>query len=225
VLVESFPVGVLSCNCTIVACERTREAIVVDPGGDAPAILDVIASNGLTVKHVLHTHAHFDHVLATHDVHAKTGGSVHLHEGDMFLYSNLRAQAAWLGIDVRSEAPPVDSFLKDGETIRFGDQGALVMHTPGHTPGSTCFSLMTGGGLLLLAGDTLFRGSIGRTDLPGGDGEQILASIRSRLLPLDDETRVIPGHGPETSIGFERRKNPFLTGLSSMRPRAGGRSA
>jgi glyoxylase-like metal-dependent hydrolase (beta-lactamase superfamily II) len=210
VLVESFPVGVLSCNCTIVACEKTREAIVVDPGGDADRILDVVRSNGLTVKEIVHTHAHFDHVLATREVHDATKARVRLHPGDSFLYENLAMQASWLGMRVEQEAPPVDAPLRANETVTFGAEGALVLHTPGHTPGSVCFSLKTDRGMLLLAGDTLFQGSIGRTDLPGGDSEQILESIRKKLLPLDDDTRVICGHGPETTIGRERKKNPFV---------------
>jgi glyoxylase-like metal-dependent hydrolase (beta-lactamase superfamily II) len=210
VLVETFPVGILSCNCTIVACERTRDAIVVDPGGDVDRILDVVRANGLTVKQVLHTHAHFDHVLGTREVQEATGAKVRLHPGDTFLYENLALQAGMLGIEVHDSAPPVDQALAAGETVKFGDDGALVLHTPGHTPGSVCFSLSTKHGMLLLSGDTLFRGSIGRTDLPGGDFEQIQASLRSQILPLDDDTRVIPGHGPETRIGIERRKNPFL---------------
>lgn len=212
VLVESFPVGVLGCNCTILGCERTQEAIVVDPGGDADAILDVVRSNGLTVRYVIHTHAHFDHVLGTGDVQRATGAKVGLHPGDRFLYDDLGRQASWLGLEVSAKAPPVDVALEHQATLSFGEDAALVLHTPGHTPGSCCFSVKTPEGMLLLSGDTLFRGSIGRTDLPGGDLDQILASLKGRLLPLDDDTRVIPGHGPETRIGLERRQNPFLQG-------------
>ncbi|MBI3722556.1 MBL fold metallo-hydrolase [bacterium] len=212
-LVETFPVGVLSCNCTVIACERTREAIVVDPGGDADRILDLVRGNHLVVKHVLHTHAHFDHVLGTREVKEATGASLHLHAGDDFLYRDLARQASWIGLELKDEAPPIDSPLQDGETITFGDHGTLVLHTPGHTPGSVSFSLSLGDEMLLLSGDTLFKGSIGRTDLPGGDTKKILASIKTRLLTLDDDTRVIPGHGPETRIGLERRKNPFLQDL------------
>ena len=215
-LVETFPVGMLACNCTIVACERTREAIVVDPGGDAPRILDFVKANGLAVRRVIHTHAHFDHVLGTKEVHDATGARVGLHPGDAFLYDNLAMQASWLGLTVRERAPAVSDALDDGQTLAFGDDAALVIHTPGHTPGSCCFSLRTREGMLLLSGDTLFRGSIGRTDLPGGDSERIMESLRSRILPLDDDTRVIPGHGPETRIGFERKKNPFLTGAITL---------
>ena len=212
-LVETFPVGVLSCNCTIVACEKTREAIVVDPGGDPDRILDVVRSNGLTVKHVLHTHAHFDHVLGTREVKEATGARIRLHPGDDFLYKNLAMQASWLGMRVARETLPVDEPLRHNETISFGEGATLVLHTPGHTPGSCCFSLRTPDGMLLLSGDTLFQGSIGRTDLPGGDQEQIFESIRRELLPLDDDTRVIAGHGPETTMGRERRKNPFVREL------------
>ncbi len=213
VLVESFPVGVLSCNCTIVACDKTRQAIVVDPGGDADRILDVVRANGLEVKHVLHTHAHFDHVLGTRDVKEATGARIRLHPGDAFLYENLALQASWLGMKVARDVLPVDEPLRHNETIAFGEAGTLVIHTPGHTPGSCCFSLRTGEGMLLLAGDTLFQGSVGRTDLPGGDHEQLLGSIKRELVPLDDDTRVICGHGPDTTIGRERRKNPFVREL------------
>jgi glyoxylase-like metal-dependent hydrolase (beta-lactamase superfamily II) len=214
VLVETFPVGVLSCNCIIIACERTRDAVVVDPGGDADRILERVRSNGLNVKEVLHTHAHFDHVLGTREVKERTGARIRLHPGDGFLYENLAMQAGWLGMKIDRPALPVDAPLAHRETITIGDAGALVLHTPGHTPGSVSFTLETAPGkLLLIAGDTLFKGSIGRTDLPGGDGELILESIRKELLPLDDGTRVICGHGPETTIGSERRKNPFLEGL------------
>lgn len=212
-LVESFPVGVLGCNCSIIACEKTREAIVVDPGGDAERILDVVRSNGLTVKHVLHTHAHFDHVLGTREVKDATGAKIRLHPGDDFLYSNLAMQASWLGMRVEKDVLPVDEPLRHQETVAFGESGTLVLHTPGHTPGSCSFSLRTDRGMLLLAGDTLFQGSVGRTDLPGGDTEQLMDSIRRELLPLDDDTRVICGHGPDTTIGRERRKNPFVREL------------
>jgi glyoxylase-like metal-dependent hydrolase (beta-lactamase superfamily II) len=216
VLVETFPVGMLQCNCTVLACERTREAIVVDPGGDADRILDVVRSNGLTVKHVIHTHAHFDHVLGTRAVHDATGASVGLHPGDRFLYDNLAQQASWFGLELEEEAPPIDAPLADGATLEFGDDAALVLHTPGHTPGSCCFSLKVGKSeMLLLSGDTLFKGGIGRTDLPGGDTKTIMESLHKRILTLDDDTRVIPGHGPETHVGFERRRNPFLTGRLS----------
>jgi glyoxylase-like metal-dependent hydrolase (beta-lactamase superfamily II) len=213
VLVESFPVGALRCNCTIVACEETREAIVVDPGGDAARILDHVRSNGLEVKQILHTHAHFDHVLGTRDVKEGTGARIRLHPGDDYLYKNLAMQAGWLGIRIERDVLPVDEPLRHQETITFGRSGTLVLHTPGHTPGSCCFSLRTGEGMLLLSGDTLFQGSVGRTDLPGGDQQTLFDSIRRDLLPLDDDTRVICGHGPDTTIGRERRKNPFLREL------------
>ncbi len=212
-LVESFPVGVLGCNCTIVACEETREAIVVDPGGDADRILDVVRANRLDVKQVLHTHAHFDHVLGTREVKEGTGAKIRLHPGDDFLYQSLPMQASWLGMRIEKDVLPVDEPLRHQETITFGKAGTLVLHTPGHTPGSCCFSLRTGEGMLLLSGDTLFQSSVGRTDLPGGDQDALFESIRRELLPLDDDTRVICGHGPETTIGRERLKNPFVRAL------------
>jgi glyoxylase-like metal-dependent hydrolase (beta-lactamase superfamily II) len=215
VLVESFPVGVLGCNCTIVACDETREAIVVDPGGDPDRILDVVRANRLEVKQVLHTHAHFDHILGTRDVKEGTGAKIRLHPGDDFLYQSLAMQASWLGMRVEKDVLPVDEPLRHQETITFGKTGTLVLHTPGHTPGSCCFSLRTEKGMLLLSGDTLFQSSVGRTDLPGGDQDLLFDSIRRELLPLDDETRVICGHGPETTIGRERRKNPFVRALTA----------
>jgi len=213
VIVETHPVGLLQCNCTIVGCPQTREAIVVDPGGDAPLILERVAALGLKVVRIVHTHAHFDHVMGTRELQEATGAPVDLHPDEHFLYDDLAAQLALVGLPPAIEipaAPPVDHHLEDGETLRFGEAGTLVIHSPGHTPGSCCFSLPTADGLLLLAGDTLFRGSVGRTDFPRGSFDALQASIRDRLLPLDDATRVIPGHGPETSIGLERRQNPFL---------------
>lgn len=212
-IVESFPVGFLQCNCTIVGCPRTRQALVVDPGGDVPLIEETLARHGLRVAAIVHTHAHFDHVAGTGELARKTGAPVLLHPGDRFLWDDLAGQLGWVGLRGAfpiPPAPPPDQELSAGQTVRFGEQGTLVLHTPGHTPGSVCFSLGTPEGLLLLSGDTLFAGSIGRTDFPGGDHEQLLTSIHERLLPLEDSTRVIPGHGPATTIGAERRQNPFL---------------
>lgn len=211
-IVESFPVGFLQCNCTIVGCPRTRQALVVDPGGDVPEILAVLARHGLSVAAIAHTHAHFDHVAGTGELARITGAPVLLHPGDRFLWDDLSGQLGWVGLKGLAipPAPPPDRELAHQETLRFGEQGSLVLHTPGHTPGSVCFSLRAPEGMLLLSGDTLFAGSIGRTDFPGGDMDQLLSSIHERLLPLEAETRVIPGHGPDTTLGAERRHNPFL---------------
>lgn len=209
-LVETIPVGLLQCNCTILACERTREAIVIDPGDEADSILDVVRANGLEVRYVLHTHAHLDHVMGTGDVVRETGARPRLHPGDVFLYENLEMQGRLLGMSPAA-APPLSEPLRDAEEIRFGDETLRILHTPGHTPGSVCMKV----GSLLLSGDTLFRGSIGRTDLWGGDFDTIMTSLRDKILPLEDDVRVIAGHGPDTKIGIERKKNPFLLEIGS----------
>lgn len=213
-IVESFPVGLLQCNCTILGCPRTREAIVFDPGGDVERILAALGRHGLRARAIAHTHAHFDHVGGTAELQAATGAEVLLHPGDRFLMDDLAAQLTWVGLPRLDlgPAPRVDAELGHDQSLSFGDQGARVIHSPGHTPGSCCFSLATPDGALLLAGDTLFRGSVGRTDFPGGDADALLTSIEERLLVLDERTRVITGHGPETTIGWERRHNPFLRG-------------
>ncbi len=210
-IVRTFPVGLLQCNCTVIGDEVTKEAIIVDPGDEPESVLAALRAEGLTCKAILITHTHLDHVGGNQAVKDKTGARLMLHEADLPLYDNLKAQAEWMGgmvpAPVRAD---VDDHIHQGDLVKAGALAAEVLHTPGHTPGSLCFHL-AGDEPLLLSGDTLFAGGIGRTDLWGGDFEQEIASIRSRLLALDDKTRVIPGHGPETTIGRERRKNPFLT--------------
>lgn len=207
--IETFPVPPLGCNCTLVGDEQTREAIVVDPGGDAPGILRRLRARGFTVKAIVHTHTHIDHVGATAEVQRETQAPARIHEGDLFLYDMLDVQGQMLGMRGPSRAE-LDTFLRDDETLTAGATTLTVLHTPGHTPGSVCFQLRHGDRAVVLSGDTLFQGSIGRTDLWGGDGELILRSIRGRLLSLPDDTVVIPGHGGESTIGRERRANPFL---------------
>jgi len=210
-IVETFPVGLLQCNCVIVGCPTTREAVVVDPGGDPDRVLEAVERHGLRVVKVVHTHAHFDHVGGTAEVRERTGAETLLHPGDDALIDHYNVQPKLVGLDLQlGPGPTIDGALEDGQTVRFGEAATLVLHTPGHTPGSVCFSLATPDGMLLLSGDTLFRLGVGRTDFPGGSADQLQASIRDRLLPLDERTRVIPGHGPETTIGFERLNNPFL---------------
>jgi len=213
-IVRHFPVGFLQCNCTILGCPRTGEAIVFDPGGDVERILDACNELGLKVTRIAHTHAHLDHVLGTQELQAKTGAEVLLHPADAFLYDDVPGQFAMVGLPVMPvpTPPPVDTPLADEQELTHGDHGAKVLHCPGHTPGSVCFLAHTQEGPLLLSGDTLFQGSVGRTDLPGGDTQTLLTSIHEKLLVLPDGTRVIPGHGPETSIAFERQANPFLRG-------------
>lgn len=207
--IETFSVGMLQCNCSIIACDETKEAIIVDPGGDAPKILARVEALGLTVKYLIHTHAHFDHVGATAEVKAATGAQILLHPGDQWLYDNVELQGRTFGFPVAATVP-VDQPLEDELSLAFGQSSTLVLHTPGHTPGSCCFHLEDQESHLF-AGDTLFRNSIGRTDLWGGNSETILHSIKQRLLTLDESTTVYTGHGPQTTIWQEKKSNPFLS--------------
>jgi hydroxyacylglutathione hydrolase len=206
-ILETFPVGPLRCNCTILGDELTHEAIVVDPGDNLPEILSRLQKHGLTLRQIVVTHAHIDHVGGAALLKKVTGAPVFLNKQDLDLLSAMEMQAGWLGVPTPEVAPP-DASADDGTEVGLAALPAEVIHTPGHTPGSIC--LLFPEQNLLLAGDTLFAGSIGRTDLPGGDGRQILRSLRERLLVLPDTTRVLPGHGPETTIGDERQSNPFL---------------
>jgi glyoxylase-like metal-dependent hydrolase (beta-lactamase superfamily II) len=211
---RSFSVGPLGCNCSIVACPETREALVIDPGDEAPRVLEALAAEGVNAVKILHTHAHFDHVLGTGEVAGRTGAEVLLHRDDRWLYDNVSLQLALFGLDRRPgdvAPPPPTRELSGDEALGFGRREARALHTPGHTPGSMCFFLQHANERpLLFAGDTLFRRSIGRTDLWGGSLEAIGRSIRERLLTLPDDTLVVPGHGPETTIVAEREDNPFV---------------
>jgi len=209
-ILEHLAVGLLQCNCLIIGCENTRDALVVDPGDEADRILEVLNHHGLKLKAILHTHAHLDHVGATHQLQSITGASVALHGEDLFLHSNLKMQAEFLGLPIPTPAR-IDHFLKDKEEVKVGDLKTQILHTPGHTPGSICFHF-PGEKEILLTGDTLFAGSIGRTDLWGGSHEKILYSLR-QLMEFKDETEVFPGHGPVTTIAMERNSNPFLQEL------------
>jgi hydroxyacylglutathione hydrolase len=206
-ILETFPVGPLHCNCTILGDEVTHEAVVVDPGDNIPEILSRLQKHGLTLRQIIVTHAHIDHVGGAALLRKSTGAPVLMNQQDLGLLGMMEMQAGWLGVPTPQVAPP-DASAEDGLTIGLATLPAQVLHTPGHTPGSIC--LLFPDQHLLLAGDTLFAGSIGRTDLPGGDGQQILRSLRERLLVLPDSTHVVPGHGPETTIGEERQSNPFL---------------
>jgi len=210
-LLETFAVGSFQCNCSVLACADTKEAIVVDPGGEHQRILEIVRHYDLTVKWIIHTHAHLDHIYETRDVKEGAGGTIALHKDDTFLYDGFAMQAAMFGWQVRPVLP-VDHWLTDGETLAFGKRAAEVIHTPGHTPGSCCFRVASDDGPLLLAGDTLFARSIGRTDLPGGDFPTITKSIQQKIYTLDPDTSVIPGHGPRTTVGDEARHNPFVQG-------------
>jgi glyoxylase-like metal-dependent hydrolase (beta-lactamase superfamily II) len=207
--VETFPVGALGCNCSIVLDPATKEAVLIDPGGDFPRISARLTKAGARVVAIVHTHTHIDHVGATAETQAFSGAPARIHEADRFLYQMLPIQAALLGTSV-PQTCEIDGDLVDDGTIRAGELSVAVMHTPGHTPGSVSFVVSGAQGTVAFTGDTLFRGGIGRTDLWGGDGALILRSIERRLLSLADDVRVVPGHGPATTIGLERRSNPFL---------------
>ncbi len=206
-ILESFPVGPLACNCTILGDEEAREAIVIDPGDEVGRIHRRLTELGLKLKQILVTHAHIDHVGGALKLKQLTGAPIYLNESDLPLLEMMESQAAWLGVRAPEIALP-DESLSDGQVVGLEAYPARVLHTPGHTQGSIClhFAPLK----LLVAGDTLFAGSIGRTDLPGGNFGQIIASLETRLLTLPDETRVLPGHGPATTICEERRSNPFL---------------
>jgi glyoxylase-like metal-dependent hydrolase (beta-lactamase superfamily II) len=220
-LVRTIPVGPLQCNCSIVADLEAGEAVVVDPGDEADRILLALAATKCRVIALLHTHGHFDHIGATAGVKRATGAAIRIHDRDRPLYDALPDQASYFGLSAQPTIPP-DAGFEDGETIAVGRFSLQAIHTPGHTPGSTCFLLApTGVGRdltpvggqtpYLFSGDTLFRRSIGRTDLWGGDTETILVSIREKLFPLPPDLRVVCGHGPDTTIGEEREQNPFVT--------------
>ena len=213
---EVLPVGLLQCNCSIIGDAQTREALLVDPGDEADRILEVLARHALTVRAIVSTHAHIDHVGGLRKLQQLTGAPVLMHGDDLELYRHLDMQAAFIGMRA-PDAANVDNLLREGDTLRWGRFSASVLHTPGHTPGSISLYLPPEKGLItgqgpgkLLAGDTLFAGSIGRTDLWGGSLHQILQSIHQKLLVLPEETLVYPGHGLSTTIGEERASNPFL---------------
>jgi hydroxyacylglutathione hydrolase len=204
---QAVAVGPLQCNCHILADEASKEAVIVDPGDDADEILGRV--KGYKVLALLHTHCHFDHMTATRTVSEATGAEILIHESDKAYYDSLAKQYQMFRMPYRGGDPlPVKRFLEDGDRISFGKHALKVIHTPGHTQGSCCFHAEG----LLLSGDTLFQRSIGRTDLPGGNPEQELESIRTKLYTLDPETAVYPGHGDPTSIEEERAENPFVQG-------------
>jgi hydroxyacylglutathione hydrolase len=206
-ILETFPVGPLACNCTIMGDKEAGEAIVVDPGDEVARIHRRLTELGLKLKQILVTHAHIDHVGGALKLKRLTGAPILLNEKDLPLLKMMEVQAGWLGVATPETAPP-DAPLTDGLVVGLDRYPAEVLHTPGHTQGSVC--LLFAPLKMVVAGDTLFAGSIGRTDLPGGNFDQIIDSIHSRLLPLPDETKVLAGHGPATTIGDERRRNPFL---------------
>jgi hydroxyacylglutathione hydrolase len=204
---EILPVGPLQCNCSILGDETSHEAIVVDPGDDIPRILALLAKHSLTVKQIIITHAHIDHIAGAHRLKQLTGAPVLYNQNDIPLVKMMDEQAGWIGVATPTVDNPDDT-LEDGKIISIAGLTGSILHTPGHTEGSVCLYLPNQ--TLLLAGDTLFAGSVGRTDLPGGNTRKLLTSIHDRLLTLPDEIIVVPGHGPSTTIGSERSENPFL---------------
>ena len=226
---EIIPVGMLQCNCSILGDPETHEAIVVDPGDDVDRILEILKRHKLKTRAIVSTHTHIDHVGGLAQLHKATGAPVLIHEADLPLYQSLEMQAGWLGVPT-PEMMRIKDFVKEGDSLRWGPFVARVIHTPGHTEGSISLLVEPDGappsaaqdtaaasgakgtpsGKLLLAGDTLFQRSIGRTDLPGGSFPAILRSIHDKLMRLPDDLVVFPGHGPTTTIGEEREENPFL---------------
>jgi glyoxylase-like metal-dependent hydrolase (beta-lactamase superfamily II) len=209
---EIFPVGPLQCNCSVIGDEGSHEAMVVDPGDEIERVLELLRRHGLKLKMIAVTHGHIDHIGGAGKLHKATGAPVYMNEADQMQIKLLPLQAAWIGMRPPGEVK-IDHALGDADKLTVGDLSATVLHTPGHTEGSVC--LYFDAQKKLVAGDTLFAGSIGRTDLPGGNFEKIMRSLQQRVLALPDETVVVPGHGPLTSIGEERQSNPFLTGKLS----------
>jgi hydroxyacylglutathione hydrolase len=205
VIIKKLEVGPIMANCFILGCESTKEAVVIDPGDDADRILMELAKSELKVKYLINTHGHFDHVGANKKMKETTGAILAIHPDDEPMLNELSRSAQMFGLSAEN-SPPADLLLNDGNEVTFGEITLKVIHTPGHSMGGIC--LYTTGHLF--AGDTLFAGSIGRTDLPGGDYDTLISSIKEKLLSFDDDTIVYTGHGPETNIGNEKRMNPFL---------------
>ena len=215
-ILETFPVGMLHCNCSVFGDESTGEALVIDPGDEIERVMAVVRRHGLRVTMIVVTHAHIDHIGGAKKLRDLTGAPVHMNANDAELYETLEMQAAWIGMRYLPERGPIDVPLNDGDSLTIGGTTGTVLYTPGHTQGSVSLYFPMANeknAKKLFAGDTLFQGSIGRTDLPGGNTKQIFRSIRDKLLVLPDDTIVIPGHGDLTTIGEERESNPFLRGL------------
>ncbi len=210
-LIESYAVPPFEKNGYVLGCERTREAVVIDPGDEVPHLIGAVTRLGLTVRYILLTHSHLDHIAGCNEAKAAFGAPIVLHRDDLFLYERAVQQGIAFGIPMQPQ-PPVDDWFDPGRQWAFGDYEIVVHHTPGHSPGQVCLQVGRAGerGRDLFVGDTLFAGSVGRTDLPGGDHATLLRSISEVLLPLGDDCVVYPGHGPTTTIGQERLTNPFL---------------
>ncbi len=204
-ILDTAEVGRVQCNCYVAGCEKTREGVIIDAGGDADIIIELVKRRGLTIKYYICTHAHFDHVEGLSDMMKHVKAPVLLHEADLPLYQDLPAQGAIFGMTLEP-APACSHFIKDGDRLSFGEHEITVLHTPGHSPGSVSFQC----GDVVFTGDTLFAGSIGRTDLPGGSYEQLLSSAQEKLMSLPDGVKFYPGHGPSTTAGEEKKHNPYL---------------
>jgi hydroxyacylglutathione hydrolase len=211
-IVESQAVGPFFKNGFIVGCESTREAVIIDPGEEVAGLLEFAERHELKIRHILLTHAHVDHVAGVAAAKRALGAPIHLHRDDLFLYERAVESGVMFGLKVEPQ-PPIDEFYKPGEMFDVGDYEIRTHHTPGHCPGGVCLEVGKPGqrGTDLFVGDTLFAGSIGRVDLPGGNYDTLIASIRNVLFAFDDSAIVHSGHGPDTTIGQERRTNPFLT--------------
>jgi glyoxylase-like metal-dependent hydrolase (beta-lactamase superfamily II) len=208
---ETFAVGALECNCTIVADTQSGDAIVVDGGDGVDEVVAHLEGRGWRARLLVHTHAHIDHIGDLGALRQRTAAAGLLHAADIPLYQTLAMQARWIGLAHAPAVVALDGELRDGDVLEAGSVRVNVLHTPGHTPGSVCLAVANGGSATILSGDTLFAGSIGRWDLGGTSMEDIVRSIETKLLPYGDETVVIPGHGPFTTIGIERTSNPYLS--------------
>ncbi len=205
-ILRTVPVGITLTNCYVVGCEETQEGVIIDPGGDPDRILQAVEEAGLTVRYVLNTHCHFDHMAANAEVVEATGALLALHPLERPILE-ARGGASWFGVSVR-ESPPPDLELDDGQVLEVGTLRFQVLHTPGHSPGGLTFYLEKEG--MAFDGDVLFAMGVGRTDLPGGDWDTLMRSIREVLFGLPDETVLYPGHGPQTTVGQEKRRNPWV---------------
>ncbi len=217
--IETFPIGSFACNCSLIYSKKSKECIIVDPGNDKETLSAIIQKKGLKVTKLIHTHAHFDHIGHSISINKLTNAPLFLHKGDLFLYESLKEQSFFFGAQTDDPARPIDFYIEDEQNFDLSNSVTVnhecknilsTLHTPGHTPGSCCFLSEKFQVPILFSGDTLFQRSIGRTDLPGGNSELIINSIKQRLLPLHDETNVIPGHGPLTQIYTEKKSNPFI---------------
>lgn len=204
-ILTGLAVSLVETNCYIIGCERTKVGAIIDPGDEADRILARVLETGIIPKYIINTHGHIDHIAANREVKDKTGAQILIHPEDAGKLTNPEIRYAFLFGDAPS-SPPADGFLEEGDTVELGEVKLKVLHTPGHSPGN--ISLVTD--QIVFTGDALFAGSIGRTDFPGGSYETLINSIKTKLLPLGDDVQVLPGHGPVSTIGWERRHNPFL---------------